>query len=86
LHGRSLIGSLPLPQHTSNKEGIVVIKITVDRNGNVTSAEFQMKGSNTQDRELVANAKAAAKRAKFNADKNANAYAQGTITYHFQLD
>ncbi|MBK3515811.1 TonB family protein [Carboxylicivirga marina] len=86
LKGRSLVGSLPKPQHTSNKEGIVVIKIIVDRNGNVSSTEFQMKGSNTQDRELVSNAKAAAKRAKFNADKAANAYAQGTITYHFQLD
>ncbi|MCT4590023.1 MAG: TonB family protein [Carboxylicivirga sp.] len=86
LKGRSLVGSLPKPQHNSNKEGIVVIKIVVDRNGNVTSAEFQMKGSNTQDRELIDNAKAAARRAKFNADKAANAYAQGTITYHFQLD
>ncbi|WP_430809746.1 MULTISPECIES: energy transducer TonB family protein [unclassified Carboxylicivirga] len=86
LKGRSLVGSLPLPQHNSNKEGIVVIKITVDSNGNVTSARFEMKGSNTQDRELVDNAKAAAMRAKFNADKSANAYAQGTITYHFQLD
>ncbi|MBR8536303.1 TonB family protein [Carboxylicivirga sediminis] len=86
LKGRSLIGSLPKPQHNSNKEGIVVIKIIVDRNGNVTSAEFQLKGSNTQDRELVENAKAAARRAKFNADKNASAYAQGTITYYFQLD
>ncbi|WP_439183726.1 TonB family protein [Carboxylicivirga taeanensis] len=86
LQGRSLIGSLPKPQHNSNKEGIVVIGITVDRNGNVTSAEFQLKGSNTQDRELVENAKAAARRAKFNADKSASAYAQGTITYYFQLD
>ncbi len=86
LKGRSLIGSLPKPQHNSNKEGIVVIKIIVDRNGNVTSAEFQLKGSNTQDRELVENAKVAARRAKFNADKAANAYAQGTITYYFQLD
>jgi len=86
LKGRSLVGRLPKPQHNSNKEGIVVIRITVDRNGIVKSADFQMKGSNTQDRELVANAKAAALRAKFNADKNANAYAQGTITYHFQLD
>ncbi|TRX63000.1 cell envelope integrity protein TolA [Carboxylicivirga sp. M1479] len=86
LQGRSLLGTLPKPQHNSNKEGIVVMKITVDRNGNVTSAEFQMKGSNTQDRELIQNAKAAALLAKFNADENASAYAQGTITYHFQLD
>lgn len=86
LRGRSLVGSLPYPSFSYKKEGIVVIKIIVDRNGNVTSAEFQLKGSNTQDRELIENAKAAARRAKFNADKSASAYAQGTITYHFQLD
>lgn len=86
LKGRSLVGSLPQPIDKSNKDGIVVIKIRVDRYGKVTSAEFQLKGSTTQDRELIGKAKEAALRARFNSDENANAFAEGTITYHFQLD
>jgi len=86
LSGRSLVGKFPEPIDNSNKEGIVVIEITVDRNGYVSGAEFKLRGSTTQDRDLIAKAKEAAKRARFNADKNASAYQKGTITYHFVLD
>ncbi|WP_289054027.1 energy transducer TonB family protein [Carboxylicivirga marina] len=86
VRGRSLVGSLPKPQHNTNERGIVMIKIRVDRTGKVISAEFQLKGSTIQDRELIASAKSAALRAKFNPDKNASAYVEGTIRYIFELE
>ena len=86
LSGRSLVGRFPQPIDNSNNEGIVVIEITVDRNGYVTAAEYKLRGSTTQDRDLITKAKSAAKRARFNADKSASAYQKGTITYHFELD
>ncbi|WP_289054028.1 energy transducer TonB family protein [Carboxylicivirga marina] len=86
VRGRSLVGSLPKPQQNTYGRGIVMIKIRVDRTGKVTSAEFQLKGSTIQDRELIASAKSAALRAKFNPDKNASAYVEGTIRYIFELE
>ncbi len=86
LAGRSLVGGLPKPTYNIQKEGIVVVEITVDRNGKVVSAEFKLKGSTTQDNYLVAKAIEAAKKAKFNSDRESAAYQKGTITYHFVLD
>ncbi|MCU4176402.1 TonB family protein [Carboxylicivirga sp. N1Y90] len=86
LTGRSLVGGLPKPSYNIQEEGIINVKIRVDRNGNVTSAEFQLKGSTTQNNYLKQKAIEAAKKAKFNADKMAAAYQEGTITYHFVLD
>ena len=86
LAGRSLVGSLPKPDYNIQEEGIVVVKIKVDRNGYVVGAEYSLKGSNTQDSRLINAAIKAAKRAKFNKDPNASAFVYGTITYHFVLD
>ncbi len=86
LSGRSLNGTLPQPGYTIQEEGIVVVAITVDKYGNVVSAEFQLKGSTTQDATLKAAAIKAAQKAKFNADQNASAFQKGTITYHFVLN
>ena len=86
LAGRSLIGTLPKPDYSIQEEGIVVVKIRVDRNGNVTEASWQQKGSTTTNKTLRDAALIAAKKAKFNKNPDA-AYAQeGTITYHFELD
>lgn len=82
LTGRSLRGSLPEPVYNVKKGGVVVVKIRVDASGNVTSAEFQQKGSNTTDADLVKAAIDAAKKAKFSS---ADAALQvGTITYRFK--
>ncbi len=86
LTGRSLIGGLPKPQYNIQEEGIVVVEITVDRNGNVVAAVPILRGSTTQNNYLQSKAVEAAKKAKFNADKNTSAYQKGTITYHFVLD
>ena len=86
LAGRSLVGSLPKPQYNIQEEGVVVVKIKVDRNGYVVGAEYSLKGSSTQDSRLISAAIKAAKQAKFNKDPKAPAFVYGTITYHFELD
>ena len=48
-------------------------------------AEFQPKGSNTQNGYLVNQAISAAKRARFNADPAAPEEQKGTITYIFKI-
>lgn len=85
LDGRSGL-SLPKPNYPGNEEGIVVVQVTVDKNGTVTKAEPGVKGSNTANPELIAAAKKAALSAKFNTDNNAPAFQVGTITYRFVLD
>ena len=84
LTGRSSI-VLPQPDYKSNDQGTVVVQIWVDRNGNVIRAEYQPKGSNTQNGYLVSQAIAAAKRARFNADAAALEVQKGTITYIFKI-
>lgn len=83
LAGRTAV-SLPLPKYESNKQGTVVIAIWVDQQGKVTRAEYQPKGSNTSDGYLVNQAKAAALKARFNADTKAMELQKGTITYRFE--
>ncbi len=85
LNGRSAL-SLPKPLYPGNDEGIVVVQVTVDKNGVVTKAEPGVKGSNTASPALIAAAKKAALNAKFNVDQNAPAFQVGSITYRFRLD
>lgn len=85
LYGRVGI-SLPKPNYPGNDQGIVVVQVTVDKNGTVTKAEPGVKGSNTANPELISAARRAALQARFNADNNAAAFQIGTITYHFMLD
>jgi len=76
---------LPLPEYNYQVAGIVVVEVTVDRNGNVTKANPGMKGSTTLDEYLLRVAKKAALASKFNRKPDAPAYQKGTITYHFIL-
>jgi TonB family protein len=85
LSGRSLSGALPKPEYNIQEEGIVVVEITVDRNGNVVSAEPILRGTTTQNSYLWRVARQAALKARFNSDSDAPAYQKGTITYHFDL-
>ena len=62
------------------------MRITVDRNGNVTSAEAGVRGTTIANQSFLDEAKQAALKAKFNVDNNAPALQQGTITYRFVLD
>ncbi len=86
LKGRSPQGGkLPKPVYTANESGTVVIRVTVDRNGNITSASYQAKGSTTTSKKLINAALKAARKARFNSDNEADAFQIGTITYRFVL-
>lgn len=84
LAGRSAV-SLPKPQYNSNQQGTVVVRIWVDQQGRVTRAEYEPKGSNTSNGDLVSKAISAARKARFNADRNAQEEQRGTITYFFKI-
>ena len=61
----------------------MVVRVSVDKDGVVTSATYEPKGSTTSDSALVDAAIKAAKRAKFTVS---TAFVQGgTITYVFKL-
>ncbi len=77
---------LPKPHYPGNEEGVVIVQVTVDKNGLVKKAEAGVRGSNTANTELIAAAKKAALQARFNVDQNAPAFQTGTITYRFVLD
>ncbi len=82
LSGRSS-KSLPKPQYTSKEEGTVVVKIWVDKNGNVTRAEAGQRGTTAADGSLWKMAEQAARQSKFSADDDAADVQVGTITYKF---
>lgn len=86
LSGRTLVGSLPKPSYNVQEEGIVVVEITVDKYGKVTSANVQMNGTTIQNTNLWNVAKQAAMKARFNENASAAAIQKGTITYRFQLE
>jgi TonB family protein len=85
LSGRTA-STLPKPKYPGDDEGVVVVKITVDKFGSVTSAEPGTRGTTIMNKKFWEEAKQAALKAKFNSDNNAAAYQQGTITYRFVLD
>lgn len=84
LKDRSIVGALPRPTYNNNATGKVVIYITVDDSGRVSSASYQAQGSTTNNSQLVAAARAAALKARFTASEN---FTQGgTITYIFKMN
>lgn len=85
LSGRSA-KLLPKPHYPGNDAGIVVVKVTVDKYGKVTSAEPGARGTTIANKSFWDEAKRAALKAKFNLDNNAPAFQQGTISYRFVLD
>lgn len=83
LAGRSA-KALPSPSISNNKEGKVVVKIWVDRDGNVTQTSAPEKGSTLTDLAYVNQSKTAAMRAKFSPKADAPEVQTGTITYVFR--
>ncbi len=63
--------NLKKPEFNIQKEGIVVVEITVDRNGKVISATPGAKGSTLVDNTLYAAAKKAALESAFNVKSDA---------------
>lgn len=83
--GDRRVQSLPVPRYDKQTEGVVVVEISVDRNGNVTKAVPGVKGSNTLDEYLLREARDAAMKAKFDRSDSAPLLQKGTITYNFKL-
>lgn len=82
LKGRSA-AYLPKPEYNINQQGKIVVRIWVDQQGRVVRTEAPYQGSTLTTGSLVEQAKAAAKRARFNASVDAPETQIGTITYIF---
>ncbi|MDR3189017.1 MAG: TonB family protein [Prevotellaceae bacterium] len=85
LAGRSLQGRLPEPDYRIQQSGRVIVRIKVDREGNVVEAEARQEGSTIMDATLYEAAERAARRAKFSASTNGPLFQNGVITYVFKL-
>ncbi len=84
LEGRGKV-YLPEPSLNYKQQGIVVVEILVDQDGNVVSAREGVKGTTTADVTLLRLAREAALKSKFSAKEDAPMHQKGTITYHFNL-
>ena len=84
LKGRKA-AALPKPDYNSNKQGTVVVKIWVDKQGRVIRCDAPDKGSTLTDQAMVERAKQAAMKARFNASPEAPEEQVGTITYIFKI-
>ncbi len=84
LDGRNRV-SIPKPEYNAHVSGTIVVRIKVNRDGKVTSAEPGYKGTNILDESLLESARKAALKARFNAKSDAAYTEAGTITYHFVL-
>jgi len=69
-------------QYLTRKE-IVVVDVTVDRDGNVTRAKAGARGSTSTNQTLWKKAEQAAKRTKFTPKSDAPEFQKGTITFVF---
>jgi colicin import membrane protein len=77
--------ALPLPAYNHQVEGIVVVEVRVNRNGDVTNARPGVRGTTIQNINLHNAAKSAAEKARFDVSQNSPEIQVGTITYHFRL-
>ncbi|MDB2606932.1 energy transducer TonB [Zobellia sp.] len=84
LNGRSLVGKGQVKQQC-NEEGRVVVKIIVDRNGNVVSATPGVKGTTNNSPCLLDPAKKTAFKHKWNLDSNAPSQQVGFVVVNFKL-
>lgn len=84
LNGRSLVSKGKVKQEC-NEEGRVVVKIIVDRNGNVVSATPGVKGTTNNSPCLLDPAKKTAFKHKWNLDSNAPSQQVGFVVVNFKL-
>jgi TonB family protein len=77
---------IPSPPKTFSERGTVVVKIFVNRAGEVTRTSTPAKGTTTTSSTLIKLAETAAKKARFSPKSDAAEEQQGTITYIFELN
>ncbi|MGV6845974.1 MAG: energy transducer TonB [Lutibacter sp.] len=75
----------PKPDYLCNEEGLVIVRIEVDVNGNVLNAVGGVKGSTNTASCLVSQAEKAALKTKWQPDQNAPSKQFGTIKYRFTI-
>ena len=85
LGDRTSRSPLPVPEYNYQDEGIVVVEISVDRQGNVTASRPGARGTTTTETYFWNVAREAAKKAKFDKSDDAPLLQKGTITYIFKL-
>jgi len=76
---------LSIPCYKSNSEGIVVVEISVDDNGNVIHASTDSIGSTIKDENIFQIVKTAALKSKFNSKPNSRIQ-KGSITYCIETE
>jgi len=84
LNGRSLVNKGKVPQEC-NEAGRVVVKIIVDKNGNVVSATPGVKGTTNNSPCLLEPAKKTAFMHKWNLDSKAPSQQVGFVVVNFKL-
>lgn len=84
LTGRKAL-TKPSPIYNCNEEGVVVVQITVDKNGNVISASPGARGTTNAAACLASQAKIAAMNTKWSASADGTEKQVGTIRYNFSL-
>jgi colicin import membrane protein len=82
LEGRESVSLQRPPKMQS--EGIIVVEVTVNRNGKVVNAVPGVKGSTTLDSQLKEAAKNAALSSRFSVKEDAPEFQKGKISYHFR--
>lgn len=85
LRGRSIIKPPSIPKDTQ-EEGVVVVEIVVDSDGNVIEANPNGRGTTTNSALLKAKARQAALATKFNKSEGGADEQRGTITIVFSFD
>ncbi|HXD79385.1 MAG TPA: hypothetical protein VN616_16325 [Puia sp.] len=81
LAGRHMVGSISFTGDF-NENAKVAIDVTVDANGNVTDAEYQLRGSTTSASNYVSLAKQKARLVKFNPGSGESV---GTLVFSFRV-
>ena len=84
MNGRSLQNQGSVTQEC-NQEGVVVVRITVDKNGNVVAAEPGVKGTTNSHPCLLEPAKKTAFLHKWFSDPNAPSKQLGFVVVNFKL-
>lgn len=83
LSGRDLVGLIPRPAYNGDQEGVIIVTITVDKNGNVIGTDIG-KGSTITNQAMRDECKAKARKIKFTANPKAVGNQIGYITYRFK--
>ena len=84
LSGRRAV-TRPKPEYTGRDQGVVRVKIKVDRQGNVIYSKCSLQGTEVTDPALLRNAERAAMQTKWTANPTGETEQEGYIIYNFRI-